>query len=544
MEIITKLQNATGSWFETRGRKRKTSENGTRPEKSSIVFNGNPLGSGRKLSGKALLLQRISIIGFLCVAGNLLLVFILYPIFSKQTNQDRVALNKPQYLSLIIPTPLVSEVELCKTVLSAQVLNYPIPNVIGWGNGTDGKPIARKDYALDRVAHIYRHLHDLPTSVDDGMVILLDGPDTWFQLRPEVLLQRYYTIIRQANKRLAKRYGGSVTQRVVFATQTECNPEFQDPACESVPECAQHKAPRKRCVGPGAIVGPARDVRAVMKQVRLRLEKDPAANVVAVLSAIYEEQEFQRETSRSSSSWSKWQLSENLETDAEPSETPAKEVTRKKGPKMWADTMAEMAEQKKGAVKRSEPKPAAPPHQDLGIGLDYNNKLGAAMILDPEQVTWTTIANIPSDIRASAPPFWTVSGAEPDLPQAARWSDVELLGVMDSDTIPAMLYRPGAVPNSADTTLSEDLWPRLWLSRAARSLYTAAQFLPGTVVAHVTNEHGREQLFWNRQVTMMKAGVKDQWGTFVHWEEMCGSSPISSQVFQDNMGPWQRREWH
>lgn len=72
----------------------------------------------------------------------------------------------------------------------------------------------------------------------DDLVLIVDEPDAWLQLRPETLISRYFDIIKQADQRLQSNTEAAQghVHEVVFSAQKNCWPS--DPnslACAAVP---------------------------------------------------------------------------------------------------------------------------------------------------------------------------------------------------------------------------------------------------------------------------------------------------------------------
>ena len=120
-----------------------------------------------------------------------------------------------------------------------------------------------------------------PASND--LVLILDGFDIWLQLPPDILIQRYYSVIDAANDRLARELGGThimekhgIYQSVLFGPDKVCWPEDAvRTACWAVPNSTlpqdafgpdtdadqwRHLS-RPRWLNSGTIMGPVRDVR-------------------------------------------------------------------------------------------------------------------------------------------------------------------------------------------------------------------------------------------------------------------------------------------
>lgn len=317
---------------------------------------------------------------------------------------------KPLFLSVLIPDVKVPDVELCKTVLKAQILNHPVPIIIppDESNTTTGQTVASS--SRDSIWRALRYLRVLPPEAEDGIVVLLDGPGTLFQLRPDVLLQRYFRILREADS-----HAKSVDSRrhsVILSAHSVCSKHSEEPACSGI------SVPLPGHTGHGVIVGPARDVRDVLLAALLREDQEP------LFAHVFEE----------------WQLR-----------------------RQW-----------------------------FGVWPDYANGLSAPVTMND---TWTASKAKSAELRDSALPYWTVSGAEESLPHGSEWADMQLFTTKATTTTPALSYHSA----SEDDSRRKQSWNRLWMQPHARVLYTAAQLLPAAAVASATNGDGTQKVFWKRE---------------------------------------------
>lgn len=85
-------------------------------------------------------------------------------------------------LHLLVPATS-SNADLCKLLLSAQVLGYPSPQLINYGDVEDLEDAYKQHLA--KVGGILKYLEQLDTSGDEyaeEMVLIVDGYDIWFQV--------------------------------------------------------------------------------------------------------------------------------------------------------------------------------------------------------------------------------------------------------------------------------------------------------------------------------------------------------------------------
>ncbi|KAM0719923.1 hypothetical protein Q7P37_004058 [Cladosporium fusiforme] len=233
------------------------------------------------------------------IAGTLFVVLII-GIFTTSTAAPaarfltaRFRAENPQF-HLLLPAT-ASNPNLCKLLLSGAVTGYPNPVLLGWEgygqyNGSESH--------LFKITETLAYLDTLPASSDHDLVLVLDAYDVWLQLRPEVLISRYFTAIDKANARLKKEgildadHGGAkIKQSILFGPDKVCWPEDERrAACWAVPESSlSHIAfgpatdtwmvpNRPRWLNSGTIMGPAKEMRemfaATMDVVRRKYDEE------------------------------------------------------------------------------------------------------------------------------------------------------------------------------------------------------------------------------------------------------------------------------
>ncbi|KAG9876973.1 hypothetical protein KCV02_g21339, partial [Aureobasidium melanogenum] len=89
--------------------------------------------------------------------------------------------------------------DFCKLLLSSTILDYPTPVLINWGAHEEANPYKQH---LAKVETLLAYMKRLkPISKEDDLVLILDGYDVWFQLRPDVLLKRYFEMNANLDQR-------------------------------------------------------------------------------------------------------------------------------------------------------------------------------------------------------------------------------------------------------------------------------------------------------------------------------------------------------
>ncbi|KAL1305404.1 hypothetical protein AAFC00_002292 [Neodothiora populina] len=166
-----------------------------------------------------------------------------------------------------------SNTDLCKLLVSGQILHYPIPALINWG-APEAKDAYKQHLAkIETILNYLNKLQATKTAADDDLILILDGFDIWLQLHHEVLIKRYFKVIDDTNARSEALYGHPARHSVLFGPDKICWPiDFSRPACWAVPDLPldrgafgppagteDHNMPR--WLNSGTIMGPLGDMR-------------------------------------------------------------------------------------------------------------------------------------------------------------------------------------------------------------------------------------------------------------------------------------------
>lgn len=157
----------------------------------------------------------------------------------------------------------------------------------------------------------------------DGDVVLIPDPEgSILQLRPDVLIERYFEMNRIAEERARQGLEGKqqdlLGQKIIFAASKVCAREAGDPACYTVPQSplskkvyrsntdkilqkeeVPHLVVRERFLSTAFVMGELRAVKRLYEKAMELLQADKAkATELDVLSRIFGEQEYYREVLR------------------------------------------------------------------------------------------------------------------------------------------------------------------------------------------------------------------------------------------------------
>jgi hypothetical protein len=395
-----------------------------------------------------------------------------------------------------------------------------------------------------RLSGVLKYINTLGPERDDDLVLVIDGYDTWMQLRPGVLIERYFDINERANCRIQSRLGQDavlkerIQQRIVFSAQKQCSLDADDPGCYAAPESTlprdvygpqtdkyvlDEENPdikfRPRYLNSGVGMG---DVAAMRKLFGHALEKTKAtANHESnqnIFAQIFGEQEFQREVIR-------------------------RKYMNKNGDNRFQDSdpAALLIELTDGS------------HFEFGIGLDYESLLGHSTMFAEYESEWIRhndstfitevsriqgispprISRVPEDITRSLRPFWSANGAKDGLPQDLDWGNVPLHTNLWTGNVPAIIHHNAHIQNMA--SLKETHWTRTWFQSHARilmDLHTTEPYKPVAILKDAI----QEVAYWSPFMTKWETRTSDPDQEWIWWEQSCRG--FEEEIFRDGKGNW------
>lgn len=378
----------------------------------------------------------------------------------------------------------------------------------------------------------------LPSEHDDDLVLVIDGYDIIFQLRPDVLIGRYYDVIDASNTRLLERFGAAKMQRngiyqsVVFGPDKACWPQPPDrAACWAAPESTlprwvlgpdtdsghllAHNRPR--WLNSGTIMGPIKDVRAIVE---------------ATLDMIHREYRdypvFKSDQYWFAEVWAKQEYARILK-----GEGPLQSTKRR----LWHMTDF------KGGGRTKETKLVIPKldkekSNELHITLDYESKIFQTMsfqydyfawmlydrsntgVLGPERLLDDAPFNLAEDIEQSPTPFAAFDQVDEDLllkadvPSNSSWRSFALgTNTLTQSVFPILHY-------TGPKLYREWWWPRLWYYPYIEDLLEAVVSQAGGE-AYGTTSDGRDWWPYVPQGAGGGNGAFSDEGVFLQWKELC-----------------------
>ncbi|OBT82643.1 hypothetical protein VE02_07905 [Pseudogymnoascus sp. 03VT05] len=449
---------------------------------------------------------------------------------------------------LVIPARRPS-VALCKTLVSAAILNYPPPTLIGYGNdnGNESNGGATTD-TLNFLSSRQIQDSDLALVVDER---------TWFQLPGQVMVDRFDSHLQWSNAQLLSKYGaGRFKEKILFGAEKSCiDHKSEDTACYASPLSPIPKDAygpntdepptsnfRPRYLYSPNMMGRAGDLREMLQYAQLKLDTRTSKESTQYLySEIFGDQELKREKVRRNSlgpisAFKEWLIRNNPKNDLQT---------------LLGIDMLDLTNT--GSANNNNP--------DFGIGLDYSSSIFQVLdnsVDDIQFVTFNhpTIVNSPSrisasdfshpiylpqDLNSTTPPFklhsTPVQGPVSDLPLLEvdklpvnkPWADVALATniVVPGTIIPSSLSLFGA----GTPGLEDKWWKKMWFQPKARALMRRyMRSYTGHIAAEAAARGG--EYWWDFRGG--KGGIWTDKGEFLEWQEVCGQ--YDEAVFGDKMG--------
>lgn len=435
----------------------------------------------------------------------ILTFFLVRPLFLPGVRGNTgSSLQQHHFLRLLFPSA-EPDSEACKTVLTAGILGYPTPTVINYDKVFDE---ARRQPERDfqRTKLLYDHLSKFPSNRDEDIVILLDSPYSWLQLRPDVLLSRYYGVVNDANERLQKTMGRQtlveleIEDSLVFSVQNSCqSPTKDDKTCSPVPVSPfkdVEKLVSLRYLSVGMIIGPLGKLRSFFEHAKSYAYKTTDnVSLQVIAEEAFGKQGYQREMQKlqQRSILTKiWHL-----------------IGKPLG---YAHPIRHQFQ--KGAVADDRET-----SYEFGITLDYANQLGLTVTEDSHDVEWLEhgpLSSLPLDIESSMPPFWTPTG-KPNLLDRS-WKHMSLLMDKQTGSIPAVVN----LGWNRGSLFQIRRWTNLWMQAEAKGLFAHAVSIPRLPVTSVLeSSKDVEHVFWDSEARIDQSGMQTVTGLWGNWSDLC-----------------------
>ena len=158
-----------------------------------------------------------------------------------------------------------------------------------------------------KIQKVLDYLEAFPVEQEDDLILIVDAYDVWFQLPPEVLINRYYEQIERDQEHMLAKYGKKLVKErsfqrtIYFSNDKACWPddEGKRAACWAVPPSplplyaygpandtttedarrwGSNYAIRARWLNSGSIMGPVKDMRRMYEAVGKYLKEHHESN--------------------------------------------------------------------------------------------------------------------------------------------------------------------------------------------------------------------------------------------------------------------------
>lgn len=429
--------------------------------------------------------------------------------------------------------------DLCKLLLSVEILGYPTPVLINYGAAEDADPYVQHLAKVEGLLKYLEHQENANPDTED-LVLIIDGYDVWFQLRPDVLIKRFYESNKQAHKRLIDQYGEEIVkehnmkQSVIFGPDKLCWPiDYSRPACWAVdpgnldpfafgPQTSSEheELTHPRWLNSGTIMGTTQELIDVFRATLHDIQTNYVTNSDQYYFAeIFGRQEFAR-----------------LSTKPELLEERKKE------------TYGVTVEDKTDNGTRAEPDLSGQNRTEYFIGIDYKSEMFQTLAFWKQFLTWSrgrdswvpptggardqvpySVTNssvfdtrLSGDIVASEKPFNSLKDSENEDEKklaTTRWSDVELLRNTVSRLNPVIVHFTG------EKRFREVWWSKLWFQAKAEVLRNASSKLKTN---KITDELIEGMTWYNAEPEqageVSNAGKNGAWsdqGGWFGWNTLC-----------------------
>ena len=396
------------------------------------------------------------------------------------------------------------------------------------------------------------YLRALDSTHDEDMVLLVDGFDLWFQLSPQIMIDRYDEINSRARERVLGRLGAEAmdisptTQTIIFSSQKRCWPgKDDDLSCYAVPDSplpryiygpqtdvdvGDKKNPylkfRQRWLNAGFMIGPVNDLRTLFERALERAEANPnqEGNDQNVLSTIWGEQEYVREAAR----------------------------------------LSKLPPWKRGSqTSRKAFMPSDGTNYEFGVGLDYESALSIPTVFAEYDSQWLLFGDdktldkafseynisdpratsIQADVANEPAPFDSISEDEVDggrLPaRPMSWKEVPLYTNLWTGIIPAVIHHNAH--RDGLKALRVTVWDRMWFQPYARALLNARMRESYKPIA-VSKTNGKKWFSTTDRERILGAWTDNpEQGGWMDWTDLCPAKD-QEEIFRDGKGPWIKQD--
>lgn len=467
--------------------------------------------------------------------------------------QKAMEQRRDNKLHIVLPATQ-SNVNMCKTLLSMAILDYPTPHIVAWGQDDKTNNLIGGGSHYAKITSTLAYINDKSRSekpgFDDELIFMLDAYDIWFQLPVQVLLERYHGIVQEERQRVRQRMGRAydaenIDSSIVFGGGKRCAPNFiYTLACYAVPESPVPKDIRRgntdsamgrnewssyrtRYLNSGYIIGPIGKMRPLLEKAKQRLDecihrKDVdwdngyggsnecySGSDQSIFVEMFGEQEFQREVMRRHHRRFLYDgIMDALFPGRPGSKPPPTQI-------MSTPILDMLNPEFSHQVK--EPKYSKENPFELGMAIDYWSLLGhqtSNAIEDTRYIRYDKPINdqigklnrfdcvpktkFPPELDRVSPPFADQ--------KALDWKTAPLYTEFCVGSVPVMIHH-----NSVDKGQRERQWEKTWWHGQSRNMW------------EMRNASG---------TGFLSSGIPTDRGTVMSWDQLCPKD-IEGELFRD-----------
>lgn len=463
---------------------------------------------------------------------------------------------------------------LCKVVMSAVALGYPVPTLLNWRGEFNrpewqfaGSHIAKLESLLAAIDDLLAMGGERGAHEDD-LALLVDAYDIWFQLPPSVLIERFHRLNAEADERIRKQWPDKQDfpipppkQSVIITTAKDCFPDLTSgsnphydywpqspmPADMYGPQTDQLVPPmfdparkyrkiRPRCVNSGLIMGTMGNLRAALLRASEKVEEAARSG-----RQLWSDQALIAEVIGDQQIWRKWVQELGSTWDGTASVLQSNSFPSEMHPIAQAALKGDRLE--------------------FGIGLDYDFATipptcsaeedgNLVTVNDRDKLKEESIkAQVPGGVRVKGIPF-ELQSSKHDLGPLANvsWGDVELYTDFYFGTTPVGIHHNAYVNNLKPRRLKE-WWNKMWFYDTLRDLVTQHLAEPSNgkktrplATLNIDNQEVtyKRPIIEENLVTAFTPGGPESPGAmeYLAWDKVCqkGTKRWEDELFGDNKG--------
>ncbi len=395
---------------------------------------------------------------------------------------------------------------------------------------------------MDKIGGALDYLSSLNETHDADLIMIVDGFDVWYQLPPQIMIDRYHEVNLKAEARSQDMNDDLIEERfpqtIIIAAQKRCWPGSpNDINYYAIPESSlpkyiygpqtdvpsndprnEYKRTRQRFLNAGFIIGPVKEMRTLFLRAQEKAEADREVEGKDqnVLANIFGEQEFMRSQSRLQRYYPHNSTYTSSTNSDDPDDSP-----------------------------RNVFHPTEGKNYEFGISLDYEASLSIPTVFaeyDLHWITYTNATSISAAIKEYNITHPGISTLQPDIAalpsDTTTWSQTPLYTNLWTGITPALIHHNAHRDNLKSRR--ESMWARMWFQPYARTLLDLK--LSEEESAMAVDERGKR---WYRPIG--RAEVRERgWGAptwnqgkegWERWGALCGEGE-QEEVFRDGGGKW------